>query len=457
MATSDTPEPDALADGDRAGDPASVAPSEEDGHAAGLYRTLSEQAQKDLMLILEYLTRQSERTANAAAVENDTIRDAARICATPFDELDDRQVGEIWVLLRELSCRIAPATVEGLRRTMGPGVKPWDGFKVLIATAIILLVGTLSVQAYTTFGARTLHRMNEKIAEVNEVWGQINDLEALLTAPLEVGRKLGKDGPADLALFNPTTLKRRHLLDRADAISGTMNTLYQDMYAWNGALGWPLTRYVLGQEPGEYWGFKCDPEDKEPCKSWLAKWQDSRKQIVDKSLTWIPVTSAKPGLTYIPDVPHIPQIPDIPTSADLVKLWEVAPLGHIHIKYGSEVWAQSVLETLRGVILPVLYGMLGACVWLLRDRYGQLRLRRWRSPGGGEYMQRVFLGGVLGAALGYLNPSSFLPQTLANISLTGVAFIIGYNIEFIFSMFDKIFGKKHDARATRSNTASSSE
>lgn len=437
MATSDTPESGAVADETQAGDHTSETPSPEAGSFAEPYRTQSEQAQKDLMLILEYLTEQTERTADEDAIENDTIRDAARICATPFDKLDERQVGEIWVLMRELSYRIAPATVEGLRRTMGPDVKRWDGFKVPIATAIILLAGTLIVQAYTLFGAQTLRQINEKSAEVNEVYRQINTLEQhrpeLVTVPLEIAlKKFDKEGPANSALLNSTALKRLHLSNRVNAINSSISSLYDDMYAWNGALGRPLARYILGQEPGEFWRFDCDPPDEEPCHSWLAKWRDSRKLIVDETLTWTTVASAKPGT---------------PNSPDLEKLWEVAPYGHIHIKYGSEVWAQSVLETLRGVILPVLYGMLGACVWLLRDRYGQLRLRRWRSPGGGEYIQRVFLGGVLGAALGYLNPSSFLPETLANISLTGLAFIIGYNIEVIFSMLNKIFSKKQEAPA----------
>ena len=134
-------------------------------------------------------------------------------------------------------------------------------------------------------------------------------------------------------------------------------------------------------------------------------------------------------------------------GTDPETLWRAAPLGHIQIKYGSEVFARSNLEMLLGVWLPVLYGALGACVWLLRERYRQLSLLRWRSPGGGEYLQRVFLGAVLGAALGYLNLSSFLPDTLANISLTGLAFIIGYNVELIFWLFDHMFSTMRTKQA----------
>ena len=141
-----------------------------------LYLERSEQAQKDLLLILEYLAERTEPSGERMLIDEHVQR-AAELCATPFRTLQEREKTEIWTLMNQLSALIAPATVEGLRRAMDPDVSRWSGFRTLIFGVCFLLTATLMVQAYTVMGTRTLYRLNEKTAELNTVYEQINALE----------------------------------------------------------------------------------------------------------------------------------------------------------------------------------------------------------------------------------------------------------------------------------------
>ena len=401
------------------------------------YLLRSEQAQKDLMLILEYLAERTKRSGKADVADEDVQR-AAQLCATPFGSLKEQQRGEIWVLMNRFSALIAPATVEGLRRARSPDVSRWSGFRALIFGVCLLLPATLMVQAYTILGTRTLDRLNEKTAELNETYDLINALKEHRPELVNVSISLGltkyySEKTGSWADLDAAALKHQHLKLRIEAIRRSIETLYKDMYSWNAVWAAPFT-HSLGQEPGEFWGFDCQPSEEDPCLAWLTHRTNKLKGYNNGYAIEAPDENTSEG-----DIQEIAANSKLPKSNSVDhEIWAAAPRGHIQIKYGSEVFAQSNLEMLRGVWLPVLYGALGSCVWLLRERYRQLRVLRWRSPGGGEYMQRVFLGAVLGAALGYLNVSSFLPDTAANISLTGLAFIIGYNVDAIFRRFDNM-------------------
>lgn len=71
-----------------------------------------------------------------------------------------------------------------------------------------------------------------------------------------------------------------------------------------------------------------------------------------------------------------------------------ADRANIQVKYGSESIARSLTLDLQILLLPILYSMLGAGVWLLRDHQVQVSERRLRPVQLGEYAQRILLGAV---------------------------------------------------------------
>lgn len=394
------------------GDPAVLA-----AEAAAEHTQRGEQAHHDLLLMLEYL---AGRSAEPQASEAD-IRTASELCAKPYAELGPRQ-GEVWVLVNRLAPLIAPASVEGLRNTRHgrAGVAGWP---TLLSGVVITFILALLVQAYTLFGGQTLDRLNAKNAEAMTVFAQLNAMEEHLPA-LATQRLNGQLEIGSIKILSPyynedpvtkAPAKYIHLSEQLGSINSAKSQTFQGIYQWNAVWAWPIAKFFGKTEPGEYWDFQCD--ESVDCTNWQSRLKAS-------------------------------------SLSERLKLWETeAPFGHLQIKYGSEAHARSNLETLRGTLLPVLYGALGAWVWLLRQRYIQIRDRQLRAPVCGEYLQRVMLGAVFGAALGYVNLPSFLPDALANVSLIGLAFIIGYNVEVVFFVFDHLFRSFRDKREAAAQAA----
>ena len=112
-------------------------------------------------------------------------------------------------------------------------------------------------------------------------------------------------------------------------------------------------------------------------------------------------------------------------------------------------------------MLPGLYGLLGACVFLMRDLLlankarGDTRIVDLLS-----LLLRVALGGLAGIIVGWFwVPTSPTPSSSAidvsSISF-GVAFLAGFSIDSLFAMLDRLIksfrqsdGEKHAAASTK--------
>jgi hypothetical protein len=89
------------------------------------------------------------------------------------------------------------------------------------------------------------------------------------------------------------------------------------------------------------------------------------------------------------------------------------------------------------LVLPVLYGALGTCAFVLRTVYAEMVERSFDGRRTGEFMVRIFLGMLSGVSLQWLLvregqaiPGSVTPAVLA--------FLGGYGVELLFDAFDRI-------------------
>ena len=89
------------------------------------------------------------------------------------------------------------------------------------------------------------------------------------------------------------------------------------------------------------------------------------------------------------------------------------------------------------LILPVLYGALGTCAFVLRTVYAEMVERSFDGRRTGEFMVRIFLGMLSGVSLQWLLVRE--GQTIpGGVTPAVLAFLGGYGVELLFAAIDRI-------------------
>jgi hypothetical protein len=97
----------------------------------------------------------------------------------------------------------------------------------------------------------------------------------------------------------------------------------------------------------------------------------------------------------------------------------IAPVGH----------------TVTGYLLPVLYGALGTCAFILRSLYSQMVDRSFDPRRSGEFVVRLFLGMLSGVTVQWVFAKEGMPDGTTPLVL---AFLAGYSVELLFSGMDRL-------------------
>jgi len=106
--------------------------------------------------------------------------------------------------------------------------------------------------------------------------------------------------------------------------------------------------------------------------------------------------------------------------------------------------AGQVVDVMQKWLLPLLYGALGASVFVIRTLSVQARDRLFRREALVSLVLRVFLGMISGLAIGWFwnqNPAAATaagPLTVTTLSPFALAFVAGYGVELFFALLDKI-------------------
>jgi hypothetical protein len=106
------------------------------------------------------------------------------------------------------------------------------------------------------------------------------------------------------------------------------------------------------------------------------------------------------------------------------------------------------LEILSTYLLPLLYGLLGACAFVLRSVTSEVKAEIFSRTSDVSYRLRLMLGLVAGLSIGwFLHPSDKDAGLLASLSPLALAFVGGYSVELLFAALDRIvsaFSSKGD-------------
>jgi hypothetical protein len=96
---------------------------------------------------------------------------------------------------------------------------------------------------------------------------------------------------------------------------------------------------------------------------------------------------------------------------------------------------EPIASMLNGFAMPILFGGLGTCAYILRAIYAQMVRHSFEPHRIGEYMVRIFLGTMSGVALQWLVVGD--ATQIAGIKPAGIAFVAGYSVELLFSAIDR--------------------
>jgi hypothetical protein len=90
-----------------------------------------------------------------------------------------------------------------------------------------------------------------------------------------------------------------------------------------------------------------------------------------------------------------------------------------------------------GYVLPVLYGALGTCAFILRATYAQMVERSFDGRRTGEFVVRIFLGTLSGITLQWIIVRDG-PAIPGGITPAVLAFLGGYSVELLFTAMDRV-------------------
>ncbi len=112
--------------------------------------------------------------------------------------------------------------------------------------------------------------------------------------------------------------------------------------------------------------------------------------------------------------------------------------------------SEFVLEILQNYILPFLYGLLGAAIYVLRSLTKEIERVTYTGSDDIEYGLRLALGALGGLAIGwFLTPKDI--SGFQSISPLALSFLVGYNIDLLFTGMDKFIDAFSQSRLPSSS------
>lgn len=110
-----------------------------------------------------------------------------------------------------------------------------------------------------------------------------------------------------------------------------------------------------------------------------------------------------------------------------------------------------VLAAIQAYLLPLLYGLLGACTYVLRLLSRDIRSFSYTPESHIRYKIRMVLGTLSGLAITwFFEPGS---ETLKSLSPLALAFVAGYSVEILFAAMDRFVAAFSTGAANDDKTA----
>lgn len=98
----------------------------------------------------------------------------------------------------------------------------------------------------------------------------------------------------------------------------------------------------------------------------------------------------------------------------------------------------TILEVFQRYILALLYGFLGACVFVLRTLSDEIKAWTYSETSDIRFRIRLYLGTLGGMVIAWFVAPESSSGLLKSLSPFALAFVAGYNVELLFAAMDKV-------------------
>lgn len=95
-------------------------------------------------------------------------------------------------------------------------------------------------------------------------------------------------------------------------------------------------------------------------------------------------------------------------------------------------------QSIELYLLPLLYGWLGACLYVLRSLAHDINAKSFTPEQGLEYSLRVCMGTLAGLVVVWFLPVAQSDPNIKSLSVFTVALLVGYSIDLLFTLMDRI-------------------
>ncbi len=107
------------------------------------------------------------------------------------------------------------------------------------------------------------------------------------------------------------------------------------------------------------------------------------------------------------------------------------------VYFENIVSADFVLHAFQAYVLPLLYGLLGAFIYVLRSLMVEIKSLTYTFDSEIRFRLRLTLGALGGMIIGwFLKPDD--AGAMASLSPMALAFLMGYNVDLLFTLMDKL-------------------
>ncbi len=163
-------------------------------------------------------------------------------------------------------------------------------------------------------------------------------------------------------------------------------------------------------------------------------------------LKWSVVVEGMVGGDDEPDVPTAVEVSSDTGAGgdfhDLLRQSRALPVGasddEEENSYNRVLLGQITLEVLNVFLLPLLYGWLGACAYVLRSLSRAIRAYEYSPAVDIRLKLRMYLGALAGFSVAWFINTATTPGLAESITPLALAFLAGYSVEILFAGMDNL-------------------